>query len=360
MTAPSAAELTRRFGEGRIECLACAHGCRLGEGASGICRVRFVRGGVLQRPSGYVSGLACDPIEKKPFFHAFPARDALTFGMLGCDLKCSYCQNWFTSQALREDAAEVAFQPCRSEEIAAAAVRAGAPVIASSYNEPLITAEWAVEILKHGAVHGITGAFVSNGHASAEVLDYIRPYVRLFKVDLKSFREETYRELGGKLTKVLETIRRLKQLDFWVEIVTLLVPGLNDSDGELRAMAEFLADVDPLMPWHVTAFHPDYHLNDRGHTSVRDLLRAAEIGKTAGLRYVYAGNRSGSVGDLENTYCHGCGEILIRRFGFLVEENRMRGSACPVCSEEIPGVWEDEPPRSTPGSGRPLPVRLGP
>ncbi len=357
-TAPSAPELARRLEDHRIECLACGHRCKIAEGKSGVCRVRFVENGVLRRPTGYVGTVACDPIEKKPFFHAFPGRDALTFGMLGCDLHCAYCQNWITSQALRDEDAVSPPRFATPEALVEAALENTAPVIASSYNEPLITADWAVEVFRAARAAGLACAFISNGNGTPEVLEYLRPFVDLYKVDLKGFREPSYRQLGGNLANVLDTIRRLKRLEYWVEIVTLIIPGFNDSHDELRGIAEFLAGVDPAIPWHVTAFHPDYKMMDRGRTPAETLLRAYEIGRAAGLRFVYPGNLPGKVGDRESTHCPRCRAPLIRRRGFLVIENRMRGARCPDCGERIPGVWEPEPPARSSGTGRPKSVAL--
>ncbi len=199
---------------------------------------------------------------------------------------------------------------------------------------------------------------MSNGNATPSVLEFLRPWVDLFKVDLKGFTDTAYRELGGRLSNVLDTIRELKRLGFWVEIVTLIVPRFNDSDEDLRRAAAFLASVDPLMPWHLTAFHPDYKMVDRDRTTADMLLRAAAIAREEGLRFVYAGNATGRVGDAESTRCHECDAPLIRRRGFLVEENRMRGGHCPDCEACIPGVWEDDPPTRTPGNGRPKRVEL--
>jgi pyruvate formate lyase activating enzyme len=357
-TAPSAPELSRGLDDGRIQCLACGHRCRIAEGHPGVCRVRYVEGGILRRPRGYVGALACDPIEKKPFFHAYPGRDALTFGMLGCDLKCSYCQNWVTSQVLRDDDAAALPRPASAAALVDAAIENGAPVIASSYNEPLITADWAVEVFREARARGLACAFISNGNGTPEVLEYLRPHVGLYKVDLKGFTDRAYRELGGKLSNVLDTIRRLKDLGFWVEVVTLTIPGFNDDPGELRAIAGFLAGVDRDIPWHVTAFHPDYKMTDRGRTAARKLLEAYDIGRAAGLRFVYPGNAPGQVGDRESTFCPGCEGLLIRRRGFLVLENRMRGSACPDCGAGVPGVWEETPPRRTAGGGMPRAVEI--
>ncbi len=350
--------LVHRLDDDRLECLACGHRCRIAEGHRGVCRVRHVRDGVLRRPANYVSALACDPIEKKPFFHAFAGRDALTFGMLGCDLKCAYCQNWLSSQTLRDEEANAPPIPARPEQIVDAGLRAGARVVASSYNEPLITADWAVEIFRVATSRGMTCALVSNGNATPQVLEFLRPWVDLFKVDLKGFTDAAYRELGGRLSNILDTIRELKRLGFWVEIVTLIVPRFNDDDDELRRAAAFLAGVDPLMPWHLTAFHPDYKMLDRDRTTADTLLRAVQIGHDEGLRFVYAGNAPGRVGDAEITHCHECRSPLVRRRGFLVEENRMRDDRCPDCGVLVPGVWESNPPRMTPGTGRPKPVEL--
>lgn len=355
-TMRSAPQLVVRGKEGRVRCLACGHRCPIPPGRGGVCRVRFNVDGELRAPAGYVAGVQVDPIEKKPFFHAFPGRDALSFGMLGCDLHCGYCQNWVTSQALRDESAVARPNFVSPEKLIELAVSNTTPVIVSTYNEPLITADWAVEIFKLARAEGIRCGFISNGNGTPQVLEFIRPYVDLYKVDLKSFRDISYRQLGGVLQNVLATIRMLKRMDFWVEIVTLVIPGFNDSDEELRQMAEFIAGVSSDIPWHVTAFHPDYKMTDPPRTPVETLLRACEIAKTAGLHHVYPGNIPGAFGMRENTYCPSCGELLIRRRGFVVEENRMVGAKCPRCETSIPGVWESAPPRRSAGSGIPLPV----
>ncbi|MFO0974201.1 MAG: AmmeMemoRadiSam system radical SAM enzyme [Phycisphaerae bacterium] len=356
-TRPAAAALVATEGEA-IRCFACGHRCLVKPGRDGVCRVRFNAGGELRVPAGYVAGLQVDPIEKKPFYHAYPGRDALSFGMLGCDYHCSYCQNWVTSQALRDAAAVVRPTVCTPERLVELAVEHGAPVMVSTYNEPLITSEWAVEVFKLARQRGIVCGYVSNGNATPQVLEFIRPYVSLYKVDLKGFDDKHYRELGGVLKHVLETIRRLKEMEFWVEVVTLVVPGFNDSDDELRQIADFLASVSPDIPWHVTGFHPDYKMDATPATPIGTLLRAYEIGRSAGLRYCYPGNRPGQVGAREHTHCHACGELLIRRWGFRVEENRLGANgACPGCGTRTPGVWEDRPPKSSPRAGVPLSIR---
>jgi pyruvate formate lyase activating enzyme len=340
LTAPAAPELSRAEDRGRVRCLACGHRCLVFPGQRGICQVRINADGELRVPFGYVGALQCDPIEKKPFFHVLPGRDALTFGMLGCDLRCPFCQNWDISQALRDERAGVSPRPMDAADLADIATRHGAGMIASSYNEPLITSEWGAAVMAEGRRRGLVTAFVSNGNATPEALDHLRSCLDCYKVDLKSMCDRTYRTLGAKLETVLATIRGLKGRGLWVEIVTLLVPGLNDSDEEIRDAARFLAGVDPLMPWHVTAFHPDYEMTDRAGTSARQLVRAAEIGLEEGLRYVYCGNVPG-VAPFEDTRCHGCGVPLIRRVGYTILEDRLtpaRGS-CPDCGTRIPGIW---------------------
>jgi len=354
-TMPSAPQLAGRE-DGSIRCLACGHRCRIQEGKAGVCRVRFVRTGELRVPAGYVAGLQIDPIGKTPFYHAYPGRDALSFGMLGCDLHCSYCQNWITSQALRDDQAVAMPRFIRPEQIVELAVKHRTPVMVSTYNEPLITADWAVEVFRLARQHGIVCGFVSNGNATPECLEFIRPYVDLYKIDLKCFNDGNYRRLGAPLENILSTIRLVRQMGFWTEIVTLIVPTFNDSDEELKQIAGFLAGVSPEIPWHVTAFHPDYKMTGAPATPVETLLRAYEIGRAAGLKFVYAGNAPGAVGDRENTYCPGCRSLLIRRYGFHVEKNRMQGGRCPDCGARIPGVWEAGATKVSEGTSTPLRV----
>ena len=294
-----------------IRCLACGHRCLIKPGRAGVCRVRFNRQGELRVPGGYVAGVQVDPIEKKPFYHAYPGRDALSFGMLGCDLHCGYCQNWVTSQALRDDQAVSLPRFCTAEQMVDLAIQRDAPVVVSTYNEPLITSEWAVEVFKVARNRGLTCGFVSNGNGTPEVIAFLRPYVDLYKVDLKSFDDRHYRELGGILANVLDTIERLVGAGFWVEIVTLIIPGFNDGDEEFAQIAGFLAGISVDIPWHVTAFHPDYRMQGPGRTPAATLLRAYEIGKAAGLRYVYPGNIHGGVGDREKTYCPSCNAMVI-------------------------------------------------
>ena len=333
-------ELYEPLDRNRLRCFACGHCCPIPDGQPGVCKVRYNRGGTLYVPWGYVGGVQCDPIEKKPFFHAYPGALAYSFGMLGCDLHCGYCQNWVTSQALRDPNAVSPPLEASPKALVRDALRQGAKVLVSTYNEPLITAEWAVEIFKEAKAAGLITGFVSNGNGTPQVLEYIRPWVDLYKVDLKSFDDRHYRQLGGRLAPILYTIRSLYEMGVWLEIVTLLIPGFNDSDEELNSLTNFVAAISPDIPWHVTAFHKDYKMSDPDDTKPGDLIRAAEIGKRAGLRYVYAGNLPGMVGDLENMRCYNCGELLVKRSSYFIQDYRVTADGrCPSCGMAIPGRW---------------------
>jgi pyruvate formate lyase activating enzyme len=332
--------------EGRqIRCVACGHRCLLAEGRRGICKVRFNRDGQLRVPFGYVAGVQCDPVEKKPFYHVYPGCDALTFGMLGCDFHCAYCQNWVTSQALRDPASIAPVKTTSPGQLVESARRLGARLVVSSYNEPLITAEWAVAVFQEANRAGLACAFVSNGNATVEAVEFLRPWIVAYKVDLKSFNPQRYRSLGGTLERVTEGIRLVHGAGIWLEIVTLIVPGFNDREEELRDMVRFIAGVSPDIPWHVTAFHPDYKLTQPSRTTASALVRAAEIGAAEGLRFVYAGNLPGRVGPWEDTWCPQCRERLIVRQGYVVREYHLTPEGrCPKCGTAIPGLWPAAPP----------------
>lgn len=363
------AELFERLKDGKTRCLACAHRCVIPPGGSGVCMVRFNEGGGLKVPWGYISGCGLDPIEKKPFFHAVPGSLTFSFGMLGCNFKCSFCQNYLTSQALRDlprpfgrgtDNTEaghkfktghdepkacpaVEMAPATPERLAADARDAGAAFCVSTYNEPLITAEWSAAVFKEARKYGIRGAYVSNGYASPEVLDYIRPCVDIYKADLKTFNDENYRKVaGGTLGNVLKAIEMIYAKGFWLEIVTLLIPGFNDGKEELESLAGFIAGISKDIPWHVTAFYPTYRMTDREATPPETLLKAREIGLKKGLKYVYTGNIPGQ--GFEDTYCYSCGKTLVTRRGFRILNNSVKvtkkgAGLCGNCSTPIAGVW---------------------
>jgi pyruvate formate lyase activating enzyme len=344
-----------------VRCHACAHRCLVREGRRGICQVRFNAGGKLRVPWGYVAALQSDPIEKKPFFHVYPGSNALTFGMLGCDFHCDYCQNWLSSQALRDPASDASGGYVRQitpEGLLAAARRSNASVVVSSYNEPLITSEWAVDIFRGAVSAGLKCAFVSNGNATPEALEYLRPYLSAYKIDLKSMQDKNYRRLGGVRQHVLDSIQRAHDLGLWVEVVTLVVPGFNDSNEELWDAARFLVGVSADIPWHVTAFHKDYKMTEPENTPAGTLIRASEIGREAGLRYVYAGNIPGHVGEYESTFCPNCNRVVIERRGFaIIAYHLTAGGACPHCGTVAPGVWPDNPDQVDKGGFR-MPKRV--
>ncbi|TFH37463.1 MAG: AmmeMemoRadiSam system radical SAM enzyme [Anaerolineales bacterium] len=344
-TMTNAGELVERLPDQAVRCLACGHRCLIREGRRGICQVRFNQDGELRVPWGYVAALQCDPTEKKPFYHFLPGSDTLTFGMLGCDFHCGYCQNWVSSQALRDPACDVAGRHLRQLEprdIIQRGLRAGAKVVGSSYNEPLITSEWARAIFAEGQAAGLKCVYISNGNATPEVLDYLEPNLSGYKIDLKTMQDRQYRQLGGVLQHVLDTIRSVYARGIWIEVVTLIVPGFNDSTDELMDAARFIQSVSPDIPWHVTAFHKDYRMTRPENTTAEMLVRAAEIGQEAGLRYVYAGNAPGQVGEYEDTRCHQCGMTLIRRYGYMIQEYALTDTGnCPQCHSGIPGVWPE-------------------
>jgi pyruvate formate lyase activating enzyme len=331
--------LTRPMPNGWIQCVACGHRCKIAPEHDGICKVRSNRGGKLFVPFNYVCGVQLDPVEKKPFFHAYPGSTALSYGMLGCDYHCGYCQNWITSQVLRDPEAAAPPTETTPEAIVQTAIERGAAIVTSTYNEPLITSEWSREIFMLAKSRGLVTSYVSNGNATPEVLDYLQPWIDLYKVDLKSFRQRNYAQLGGRLQTVLDTIADVHRRGIWTEVVTLVIPGFNDSDEELRDIARYLRSVTEMIPWHVTAFHQDYKMTDPDNTSVQSLLRAAEIGRSEGIRYVYAGNMPGRAGDTEDTKCHSCGTTIIKRLGYRILSNTMDHGNCPSCGVSIPGRW---------------------
>jgi pyruvate formate lyase activating enzyme len=341
--------LVQALPDGAVRCVACGHRCLIRDGRRGICRVRFNQGGKLRVPRGYVAGVQCDPVEKKPFFHVLPGADALTFGMLGCDFHCGYCQNWVTSQALRDDDASTEAVDITAEALVALAEGQDARLVVSSYNEPLITAEWAAEVFELARSRGFLTGFVSNGNATPEALDFIRPVTDCYKIDLKTMNDRHYRQLGGVLDHVLEAIGLVHERAIWLEVLTLIVPGFSDDPAELRAAARYVAGVDRNIPWHVTAFHQDYRFWGMGNTTAEVLVRACEIGAEEGLNFVYAGNLPGSVGRWEHTWCPACRGLLVERLGYWILRNRMAaGGQCPDCGTPIPGIFANPRGSSAP------------
>ncbi len=328
--------LAEKLGKGKVRCLACAHRCLTAPGGAGRCGVRFNEGGVLKAPWGYISGAAADPIEKKPFFHVLPAASTLSFGMYGCNFHCDFCQNWQIADIKAGRPAEP--ERVSPEELASAALASGAGIVVSTYNEPLITSEWGAAVFTAAKKKGLRTAFVSNGYATPEAAAFLKPVLDLWKADLKCFSEENYRAAcGAELSRVLDGIRIIYSSGFWMEVVTLLIPGFNDSDAEIGAMADFLAGLSKDIPWHLSAFHPDHLRRTTPPTPPETLARARGIAAGRGLRYVYSGNIPGAPG--QDTVCPGCGSAVIKREGFSVTRNLLdKTGACP-CGFRIPGVW---------------------
>jgi len=337
-------ELVRPGEDGLLLCTACGHACRLVEGEAGVCQVRFRDGDTLRVPWGYVGALSLDPVEKKPFFHFLPGATTLTFGMLGCDLRCSFCQNWFVSQVLRDEAARATGSDLEPAELVARARERGATVLVSSFNEPGITAEWGRALFEAARAEGLTTAIVSNGHGTPELVEYLSPVVDAVKVDLKAFRQASYAGMGGNLEPVLRTLEAWVASPAWVEVVTVVIPELNDDPEELAEMATFLAALDEDLPWHLHGFHPDYKMTTRRATTWEDLAHAREIARGAGLRWVYPGLVPGLPEGSEDTACAGCEEVLVERRGLRARISRVGpDGTCPACGERVPGRFGAEP-----------------
>jgi len=286
---------------------------------------------------GRVVSVALDPIEKKPLFHFLPGADALSLATVGCNFRCDFCQNYHISQYPRDHGGRVLGEWVEPEELVRQAQNSGSPIIAYTYTEPTVFFEFAYEVAKRAHPLGIKNVFVTNGYMTREALDEVTPYLDGANVDLKAFREETYRRyMGATLQPVLDTIEGMYQRGIWVEVTTLVIPGINDSEEELRWIAEFISGVSPDIPWHISRFFPAYKMHAHPPTSLSALIRAWEIGKEVGLNYVYLGNVPGQS---EDTVCPSCEKVLIHRYGFLVEGDDLSDGACPRCGTRIPGVW---------------------
>jgi len=323
---------------GKVVCALCAHRCVVAPGKFGVCAVRENRDGKLvTHVYGEVCAVHVDPIEKKPFYHYRPGTTSLSIATVGCNFRCGFCQNWQISQAARQNRSAFRGQKLPPAAVVREAVERGCASISYTYTEPTIFFEYAYDTARLARDAGLGNNFVTNGYMTAEALRLIQPYLDAANVDLKAFRDATYKKVcGARLEPVLATIRLMRELGVWVEVTTLVVPGLNDSDAELREIAAFLAGVDRDIPWHISRFHPDYTYTDAPPTPMATLDKALEIGKAAGLRYVYIGN---VVGEGEDTICSQCGRPLIRRHGFFVEETRVANGRCPDCGTPVAGVF---------------------
>ncbi len=333
------AYLYERLDGNRVRCSLCNHRCLIKEGMKGICGVRENNGGTLTTlVYGKIIARHVDPIEKKPLFHFLPGSRSYSIATVGCNFRCRFCQNADISQ-MPADHGQIWGDDMTPSMIVDEAMASRSSTIAYTYTEPTIYYEIAVDTARLATSKGIRNVFVSNGYMTEECLEDISHDLHGANVDLKAYSEKFYKEqCGARLAPVLKTIEKMKEMGVWLEVTTLLIPGLNDSEAELREISQFLAGQDPNIPWHISRFHPTYRLTDRNATLPESVRRAKEIGYDSGLRYVYTGNLPGDEG--EKTFCHQCGELLIDRFGFSIRKNIISDNRCPKCNSEIPGVWD--------------------
>lgn len=321
----------------RVKCFLCAHHCLISENKRGICSVRENRGGKLYSlVYGKIISMNVDPIEKKPLFHFYPESKSFSIATVGCNFRCLHCQNYDISQYPKEHN-DIPGENVTPEQVIDRAERAGCKSISYTYTEPTVFFEFAYECARLAHKNGIKNVFVSNGYTGPEAAKAIAPYLDGINIDLKGDNEFYKKICGAKLQPVLDTIKLMKDMGVWVEVTTLIIPSYNDSKDSLMWISEFIKSVDSAIPWHVTQFYPTYKLQDQPRTSLETLKWAKEIGLKAGLKYVYEGNVPGEGG--ENTYCPNCRELLIKRFGFCVKENKIAGSHCFKCKTKIEGVF---------------------
>ncbi len=334
---PVPARWNRELANGWVECAVCPRGCRIGPDERGTCGTRENRKGrlytlVYSRPCA----VAVDPVEKKPLFHVLPGKTALSLATAGCNLECRACQNWEISQARPEQVPTMSMSPA---EVVALAKQKGAPLVACTYTEPVVFSEYVLDIALAGRASGVRTVVISNGYIQEQPLADLCRELTAYKVDLKGMNPAFFKQhTGGELRHVLDTLRRLRRHGTWTEIVTLVIPTLNDSEAEARSLARFVRDeLGPELPLHFTRFHPSFRLQNVPSTPIATLERCRSAAIAEGLRFVYLGNVPGHPG--ESTYCPGCGKVLIRRLGMAVVENRMKAGLCPDCRRPIPGIW---------------------
>ncbi|MDX1708648.1 MAG: AmmeMemoRadiSam system radical SAM enzyme [Desulfobacterales bacterium] len=324
----------------KVRCNLCSHRCVIKDGRRGLCGVRENQAGKLQTlVYGKLIAQHVDPIEKKPLFHFLPGTLSYSIATVGCNLRCRFCQNADIAQMPNDHKGKIVGNAVTAEQVVEDAAASGCHSIAYTYTEPTVFFEFAYDTAKMAHARGIRNVFVTNGYMTAEAIDMIKPYLDAANVDLKSFSDDYYKDVcGARLGHVKDTLRRLKTADVFIEVTTLVVTGLNDDIAELQQLAEFIArDLGTDTPWHISRFHPTYKLTDRPATPVQTLVRAREIGFQTGLKYVYTGNVPGDEG--ENTFCPGCGERVIERWGFQVGAMRITDGDCAVCGKKIEGVW---------------------
>jgi pyruvate formate lyase activating enzyme len=324
-----------------VRCRLCSHHCRINEGRRGLCAVRENQGGMLQTlVYGKVIAGHVDPIEKKPLYHFLPGSQSYSIATVGCNFRCRFCQNADIAQMPADREGKILGNRTPPEKVVADALRAGCRSISYTYTEPTVFFELAYDTARQAHANDLKNVFVTNGYMSSEALNMVAPFLDAANVDLKAFSDNYYREqCGARLQPVLDTLRRMVSLGIFVEVTTLIVPGLNDAPEELKRLAAFISEqLGPATPWHISRFHPTYRLTDRGPTPVKTLKAARAIGLSAGLQFVYTGNVPGDAG--ENTFCPGCGEMIIERRGFRPGKVRIQNGACSLCGAPIAGVWK--------------------
>ncbi|MFW5894053.1 MAG: AmmeMemoRadiSam system radical SAM enzyme [Verrucomicrobiota bacterium] len=322
----------------QVKCNLCHHRCLIADGASGVCGVRSNRDGVLYSDV-YNQCIAAniDPIEKKPLYHFLPGSRAYSIATAGCNFRCLHCQNVDISQAPREGY-PIQGQELPPERIVDSAAQRGAATIAYTYTEPTIFFEYALDTARLAHERGLRNVFVTNGYITNEALDKIAPTLNAANIDLKFFSEDSYKKVcGAKLAPILETIQHYYDLGIWIELTTLVIPGYNDSEQELRGIARFIKKLSPTIPWHVSRFHPAYKMKDLPSTPEASVMRAWKIGREEGLHFVYVGNMHAPDGDV--THCPSCDNPVVRRGLFGLQENNLDGGSCRRCGADVAGVW---------------------
>jgi pyruvate formate lyase activating enzyme len=331
------AYLYKKLKDGKLRCDLCSHRCLIENGSKGKCGVRKNTDGTLfTLVYDKIISENVDPIEKKPLFHFLPGTLSLSIATPGCNFKCFFCQNWQISQ-MPCDYDRIDGREIRPEVLLGDAIKYDCKSISYTYTEPTVYFELAYDTAKLAHEKGLKNVFVTNGFMTKECLEMIQPYLDAANVDLKSFSDEFYKEkIGGRLKPVLENIKLMYEMGIWVEVTTLLIPGLNDSEDELTKIADFLEGISNSLPWHISAYFPQYK-SDIPATSMKDIIKAIDIGKKAGLKYIYGGNIPGS--SYENTYCSNCGNLVLKRIGFSVLDKKIKVDCCLKCGSKIEGVF---------------------
>ena len=321
----------------KVRCFLCAHGCIISPGKRGICGVRENRNGELYSlVYGLLIAQNVDPIEKKPLFHVYPGSLSYSIATVGCNFKCSFCQNADISQSV-VDHGRISGREVSAQTVVESARNAKCKSIAYTYTEPTVFFEYALDVSRLSVNEDIINVFVSNGYMTFECLELMAPYLAAANVDLKSFQDAYYKnECKARLQPVLDSLKKMKELGIWLEVTTLLIPGLNDTDQELKDIARFICDLGPETPWHISRFYPTYKLMNVPPTPTESVRKAREIGLAEGLQFVYTGNLPGDEG--EKTFCPGCDSLLIDRAGYTIRKNNLVNAACPDCKRIVPGI----------------------